>query len=167
MPRVEILVEEKSIKELLRIILPKVLPQKWQLDENYFIREHEGKSDLKKSIENKVKVFSNWHEPIGLVVVHDQDTADCKLLKEMLVDKCKKGTCRFLVRIICRELESWYLGDMDAIEGAYPHFKASIYKNKAKFRNPDACNACDELKKNSTGVSNSKWSKENCSISFN
>ena len=92
MPRVEILVEEKSIKELLRIILPKVLPQKWQLDENYFIREHEGKSDLKKSIENKVKVFSNWHEPIGLVVVHDQDTADCKLLKEMLVDKCKKGT---------------------------------------------------------------------------
>lgn len=145
MPRVEILVEERSIKEVMRNILPKILSDKWKLDENYFIREHEGKSDLRSSIEKKVKVFSNWHEPIGVVIVHDQDTADCKLLKDKLVGLCNKGTFPYLVRIICRELESWYIGDFNAVEQAYPHFKAASYQNKAKFRNPDLCNACDEL----------------------
>jgi hypothetical protein len=52
-----------------------------------------------------------------------------------------------LIRIPCRELEAWYLGDMKAIEQAYPKFNASKFQNKEKFRNPDHCRASSELKK--------------------
>ncbi len=148
MARIEILVEEKSMEELLRIFLPSVLSQHWQLDSNYFIRSFDGKNDLQKSIPKKVKAFSNWHEPIGVVILQDQDGADCKILKNKLVDLItSNGSLPFLIRIVCRELESWYLGDFQAVERAYPNFKSSNYVNKSKFREPDKCNASDELKK--------------------
>jgi hypothetical protein len=43
--RVEILTEESSMAEVLKVILPKILPDQWILNQNYFIRPHEGKSD--------------------------------------------------------------------------------------------------------------------------
>ncbi len=45
--------------------------------------------------------------------------------------------------IVCQQLESWLLGDLQAIKQAYP--KAPI-KDKAKFRDPDRLtNASQEL----------------------
>lgn len=52
-----------------------------------------------------------------------------------------------LVRIACRELENWYLGDMKAIEKVFTKFKASKYLNKAKYRNPDNVHGSYELSK--------------------
>jgi Domain of unknown function (DUF4276) len=149
MPRIEILTEEPSMKEVLEHVLPKILPDKWILEENYFIRAHEGKSDLLKSIPRKIKVFSYYHEPAGVVIVQDQDSADCKILKEKLVTLCQQhGNCAVLVRIVCRELESWYLGDMKAIEKAYPTFKLAQHQKKSKFREPDTLNnAAQEIRK--------------------
>ncbi|TAD94731.1 MAG: DUF4276 family protein [Bacteroidetes bacterium] len=149
MPRIEILTEEASIKEVLEIILPKILSEKWILGENYFVRAHEGKSDLQKSIPKKMQVFSNFHEPAGVVVVQDQDSSDCLILKNKLLELCQKnGNCPTLIRIVCRELESWYLGDMLAIEKSYPSFKADKYLRKMQFRNPDLLNnASQELRK--------------------
>jgi len=52
-----------------------------------------------------------------------------------------------LIRIVCSELESWYLGDLDAVEKSYK-INLSGYKSKAIFRNPDLIfNAKSELKK--------------------
>jgi hypothetical protein len=34
-------------------------------------------------------------------------------------------------------LESWYLGDLDAIKIAFPRLNAEFYKNKAEFRSVD------------------------------
>jgi hypothetical protein len=148
MARIEFLVEEKSMEELLRVFLPSVLSHKWQLDGNYFIRSFDGKNDLQKSIPKKVKAFSHWREPIGVIVLQDQDSTDCKVLKNKLADLItSNGSLPFLVRIVCRELESWYLGDFYAIQSAYPNFKASNYNNKSKFREPDKCYASVELKK--------------------
>ena len=48
MARIEILVEEPSMKEFLGILLPKVIQEPWILNENYFIRAFEGKNDYKK-----------------------------------------------------------------------------------------------------------------------
>ncbi len=147
MSRIEILTEEPSMKVVLENILPKILPSHWQLGKNYFIRAHEGKSDLQKSIPKKIRVFSNTSEPTGVVIVHDQDSNDCKKLKKELLDICQSnGNCPVLIRIVCRELEAWYLGDMQAIQSAYPHFKSEKHKNKAKFRNPDVLNAADDIK---------------------
>ena len=65
--------------------------------------------------------------------------------RNVTVPSC--NTCPTLIRIACRELEAWYLGDMDAIQKVYPSFKADQHRNKKKFRDPDTCNPSDELKK--------------------
>jgi len=80
--RLEILVEERSMEVFLRNIIPKIVDTKWILDEHIFIRPHEGKNDLLKSISVKTKVYSNSHEPITLLILYDQDSNDCKILKE-------------------------------------------------------------------------------------
>lgn len=149
MARIEILVEEPSMKEFLTILLPNILTKKWHLNENYFIRSFEGKNDLQKNIPSKIKFLSNWnHEAVGIIIMQDQDSSDCKVLKQKLLDICNQnGNCPKLIRIICRELESWYLGDFSAINKAYPNFKHQNFINKAKYRIPDNCNASDELKK--------------------
>ena len=36
---------------------------------------------------------------------------------------------------------------MDAIQKVYPKFKANNHRRVSKFRNPDVCNASDELQK--------------------
>ena len=146
---VEFLLEEPSMVNYLEQILPKILPEGFVLNENCFLRPHNGKSDLLKSIPQKVKAFSKLtHEAYRIVIVHDQDSNDCKHLKQKLATLCiQNGDCPTLIRIACRELEAWYLGDMDAIQKVYPSFKADQYRNKAKFRDPDTCNPSDELKK--------------------
>lgn len=147
MGRIEILVEEVSMEECLRNLLPKIVPAHWILDENYFIRPHQGKSDLKKSIPVKMKVFNNWHEQIAVIILHDQDSADCRILKQNIKTWCGDYNKSLLIRIVCKELESWYLGDMLAIEKAYPKFKSSNFIYKARFKNPDNLNAKDQIKK--------------------
>ena len=146
MGRVEILVEELSMEVCLRNLLPMFVPSHWVLDVNYFIRPHQGKSDLRKSIPAKMQVFSNWHEPISVIILHDQDSADCKILKQQIKLLCGSFSKGLLIRIICKELESWYLGDLLAIEKAFPSFKSTSYISRAKFRNPDRLNAKDQLK---------------------
>jgi hypothetical protein len=144
--RVEFLLEEPSMASFLEIILPRILPPDFIVGENCFLRPHRGKSDLRQSIPRKMRAFSNFYEPIKVVILHDQDTNDCKVLKKEIQDLCiPNGTCPFLIRIACRELESWYLGDMTAIQSAYPSFNAGYYKNKAKFRNPETCHSSEEL----------------------
>ncbi len=148
--RIEILTEEPSMEEFLKILLPKIVPSHWILDQNYFIRKHEGKSDLHKSIPKKMKAFSNnFYQKTGIFILQDQDSNNCKLLKQQIQNLCNiNNPCPVLIRIICTELESWYLGDMQAIEQAYPTFKATTHQNKAKYRNPDnIANAGEELQK--------------------
>lgn len=147
MDRLEILVEEKSMGVFLRAFLPKILPQEWEIDVNYFIRSFEGKNDLQKSIPKQVRAFSHYHESIGVIILQDQDSADCKKVKTKLSKLVTNNSdCKHLIRIVCRELESWYIGDLMAVKSAYPHFKVDQYVRKAKYRYPDVCNAAYELK---------------------
>lgn len=147
--RIEFLLEEYSMKVFLEILLPRILPVEIKLNEHYFLRAHEGKSDLKKSIPRKMSAFNSLNTPVGILILQDQDSNDCILLKKELLSLCEipKNNVKYLVRIVCRELEAWYLGDMDAIQKAYPKFVARKFKNKAKFRYPDDSNAYDEIKK--------------------
>lgn len=146
--RVEFLLEEVSMKNALEVLLPKILPQGFKLNENCFLRPHNGKSDLEKSIPKKIKAFSSFGEETKIVVLQDQDSNDCKTLKRRLRELCEEnGGRHFLIRIACKELESWYLGDLNAVQQVYPRFKAGRHCNKSKYRNPDLCQASDELKK--------------------
>ena len=53
-----------------------------------------------------------------------------------------------LVRIVCTELESWYLGDLEAVGKAYGINNIKKLQNISKFRKPDCLvNPKEELKK--------------------
>ncbi|MCM1187949.1 MAG: hypothetical protein NC541_01480 [bacterium] len=100
------LLEEQSMKYFLDGLLPRVLPAEIQ----FITIPHEGKSDLQKSLTAKLK---GWNEPnVKFVVVQDQDSNDCKELKEKLLELCKGSNKEVLVRIACHELVSWYFGDI-------------------------------------------------------
>lgn len=153
MDRLEFLVEEPSIAEVLKVILPKVLPDNWKLGENCFVRCHEGKQDLQLSIPRKIHAASMKDITTGFIILQDQDSDNCLSLKGKLVNLCENAlrgnnNVLYKVRIVCHELESWYLGDMDAIEKVFPRFHSKQFKGKKKFRKPDECiNPKQELKK--------------------
>jgi Domain of unknown function (DUF4276) len=140
------LLEEPSIKNVLDSLLPQILPT----EISYICIPHQGKQDLAKSIPIKLKAFQ-YNPNTKFVIIHDQDSNDCKKLKAELLAICQNaGNPNILIRIICRELESWFLGDLAAVEKAYNLKSQSLRKkqNQNKFRNPDQLNSAkEELKK--------------------
>ena len=81
------------------------------------------------------------------VVVQDQDSNDCRELKEKLLELCKKSKKEVLIRIACHELEAWYFGDMNVLSKAYG-VDLSAAKRKRKYQVPDAImNPKAELKR--------------------
>lgn len=140
--RLIFMVEERSMKELLETLLPKILPSDM---ESPLIIAHNGKSDLVASIPKKLRAWQNADDKF--IIVHDQDSHDCKILKEELLTLCGDNKDRCLVRIACRELEAWYFGDLTAVSAAYgkDFTKLSV---KRKYRDPDSiANAKEEIYK--------------------
>lgn len=135
------LLEEQSMKCFLDGLLPRILPEEIQ----FVTIPHEGKSDLQKSLTSKLQ---GWNEPdVKFVVVQDQDSNDCRELKEKLLELCKKSKKEVLIRIACHELEAWYFGDMNVLSKAYG-VDISAAKRKRKYRVPDAImNPKAELKR--------------------
>jgi hypothetical protein len=97
---------------------------------------HEGKQDLEKNLERRLK---GWLLPNTVfVVIRDQDSGDCIVIKQSLYKKCKDaGHPETIVRIACRELESFYLGDPVAVEQGLGLKNIAKSGNKASFRMPD------------------------------
>ena len=125
------LLEERSMKVFLDILLPRFLPDGIAFQ----TIPHSGKTDLEKSIRRKLIA---WMEPdVSFVILHDQDSNDCMALKKKLTELCSGCGKPFLVRIPCHELEAWYWGDLAAVSEAYgvdlKHLAA-----KSKYRNPDS-----------------------------
>ena len=74
------------------------------------------------------------------VVARDQDSADCRQVKAKLADLCRNaGRADVLVRVACRELEAWYIGDPEALVQAFPETPRRLLRelNRARYRNPD------------------------------
>ncbi|MPM85284.1 hypothetical protein SDC9_132362 [bioreactor metagenome] len=146
MKRLVFMTEEVSMEVCLKNILPKLLPD----DVTFQIIPHEGKQDLEKSIPKKLRAW-NDHEDVEykFIILRDKDGGDCITLKDNLVKLCSNaGRSDTLVRIVCNELESWFLGDLKAVELGIEINNISTMQRKKKFRNPDELtNACEELKK--------------------
>jgi hypothetical protein len=143
MKQLVFLLEEESMKALLDILLPTILPS----DINFLCIPHEGKQDLEKSIPRKLRA---WQKPNTVfIIVRDKDKADCIELKQRLVQLCSDaGRADSLVRIACHELESWFLGDLAAVEQAFSIENLSVKQKTKKYRDPDKlANASEELAK--------------------
>jgi hypothetical protein len=137
------LVEEPSMQEALRGILPRIVGNEvpWQ------VVPHEGKRDLEGSVPRKLR---GWREPgVQFVVVCDQHAEVCQDTKLRLSQLCKEaGRPDTLVRIVCRELESWFLGDLSAVEQSLGLRNIASQQDNAKFRRPDQLgNAAEEIRK--------------------
>ena len=96
--------------------------------------------------------MKGWRKPdSAFVVLVDQDAEDCRVLKEKLRRE-HEGIDSLLIRIACHELESWYFGDLSAVETALGK-KLRHYGNKRKYREPDKIqNPSAELSKITGGV---------------
>src|SRR5512138_2810212 len=132
MSRVVFLLEERSMKVLLDGMLPRLYP-----DLAFLCVPHEGKQDLEKSIPRKLRA---WREPgIRFVVIQDQDLNDCRLLKRRLVGLCADGGLSdALVRIACKELEAWYLGEPEALAEAFGNLRLAAIGSRRRFMDPDS-----------------------------
>jgi hypothetical protein len=136
------LLEEESMQALLDVLLPQILPPEIE----FLCIPHEGKQDLEKSIPRKLRA---WQTPdTTFVIVRDKDAANCIEIKNRLVSLCQQaGRSDTLVRIACHELESWFLGDLAAVEQAFNIKLAGQQKNR-KYKEPDKLsNASEELEK--------------------
>ncbi|MDW8337345.1 MAG: DUF4276 family protein [Tepidimonas sp.] len=124
------------MKAFLLEFLPRLVPG-WRHEEHFLLVPHEGKSDLDKSIPRKVKA---WREPgVRFVIVRDNDGADCTALKGRLLSLCQGASCQVLVRLICQELESWYLAQENALADAYPSKVKAIKQLVRRYAEPDMC----------------------------
>ncbi len=125
--------EELSAKRLLENLLPRMFPEK--LVTMKFV-VFEGKQDLEKRIVLKMR---HWLTPnTRFIVLRDQDSADCQDIKDKLVDRCRQAQHpEALVRVACREIESWYLGDLRAVEQGLGIKNIAKEQQSRKFRDPD------------------------------
>ena len=126
------LVEEPSMAAVLETWLPTFFPEL-----NFMCLPHEGKSDLRKSIPRKLRA---WQQPnVKFVVLMDNDGRDCRGLKRELLDLCfQSGRPDTLIRIVCQELEAWYLGDPSALAEAFGRQDLVTTLASKKFRDPDS-----------------------------
>lgn len=136
-----LLTEEKSMRECLKVIIPQLWPDSIE-GLNWFVLSFQGKSDLKKSIPKKMKGWKNYGKP-HFIILQDNDGGNYFATKQELCTIANPYDKPFHVRIVCQELESWLLGDPEAIRRAYPEARI---RARAKFRKPDKLgNASQEL----------------------
>ncbi|MBM2813611.1 MAG: hypothetical protein HW421_373 [Ignavibacteria bacterium] len=142
------LLEEESAKALLENLLPRIFQ-----NITFKCIPFEGKSDLEG---NFVKKLKGYNVPnTFFVILRDQDSADCYVIKNNLKEKCvdasKPDT---LIRIACQELESWYFGSLVSVEKVLNISNLSHYSIDKRYRIPDSIvNPKQELKK----ITNQKY----------
>lgn len=135
------LLEEPSAKAMLEGVLPRLLPPGLEV----FFMVFEGKQDLHKRM---VMRMQHWQRTdTRFVVMRDQDSGDCREVRQELAALCRRaGKPDALVRIACHELESFYLGDLAAVERGLALHGLAAKQGSRKYRAPDAlANASEQL----------------------
>jgi hypothetical protein len=125
--RLIFLLEEPSMEALLQGLLPRLFPGLC-----FLCIPHEGKDDLDSSIRRTLR---DWRTPGDqFVVVRDNDGADCITVKHSIQQLCREGRREdTLIRIVCQELEAWYLGDPMSRHANQSHGFAILLDGVAKL----------------------------------
>lgn len=141
----EVLVEERSMEETLRILLPRLLGE----EISFQVYPSNGKQDLLDNLANRLRGYQKWlPDNWRIAVVVDRDDDDCVDLKDTLETiACEAGLStkttsggdhwQVVNRLVIEELEAWFFGDMDAVRVAFPRVSDTTEKTAA-FRDPDA-----------------------------
>jgi hypothetical protein len=127
------LLEGPSEKEAIHAWLPMLLPDGVQA---HFI-VFEGKQDMERRLALKLR---HWMlADSRFIVLRDQDSAACTDVKAALVACCKASgrEAECVVRVACHELESFFLGDWQAVAQAFGMPRLADLDRKAVYRDPD------------------------------
>lgn len=128
------LLEELSARAFLETLLPRLLHE----GVAHRLIPFKGKQDLQKQLARKIRSYQNPNA--RFIVVQDQDSfADCRDLKSRLMVLCEESgrVEECLVRIACKELETFYLADLQAVEQALDVRGIATKQRSEKFRMPD------------------------------
>ena len=114
MREIVVLTEEPSIRPVFES-----LERKLDLgDARLQIITHNVVSDLERSLPRKLR---GWRNPdSAFLVVRDNDGGNCAARKarlQKIIDDAGRAD-RTLIRIVCQELEAWFLGDRQAMHDA-------------------------------------------------
>ena len=133
--RLIFLLEEPSMKSLLDALLPRLVPG-WVIEQHLKCVPHQGKNDLDISVPRKL---SNWRiAGDRFVIVRDNDNADYADIKARYARLCAQaGRPDTLVRLVCQELESWYIGDLAALAAGFKQPALNSPALRKRFRDPD------------------------------
>lgn len=133
--------EEPSARAMLEGVIPRLFP-----DVQFRFVVFEGKQDLHKRLVMRLR---GWQGDALFVVMRDQDSGNCVDIKAQLFTLCEQADRpNALIRIACRELESFYLGDLAAVEQGLNLAGLAKLQGNQKFRDPDRLvNAAEELQK--------------------
>ena len=139
----EVLVEEPSMEQGLRLLLPKLVGET-----SFKVLVHRGKPDLLQQLPGRLRgyrrfVESDWK----ILVVVDADRDDCKAIKAQLEavaglaglptrSRPRRGRFTVINRVVVEELEAWYFGDWEAVRVAFPRVPAEI-PEQSRYRQPD------------------------------
>ena len=124
--------EEPSAKQMLLGVLPRLLPE--DVTVRYVV--FEGKQDLHKRLGRRLRGWMALNT--RFVVLRDKDSGNCAEIKNQLLQISEEaGREGVLIRISCHELESWYLGDLRAVEQGLQIYRLARKQGNQKFRNPD------------------------------
>jgi hypothetical protein len=138
----EILVEDASGEKFLNIIVPKIIGT----EHSFNIISYKGLGDLLKSLPSLLRSYGRaWQGYDATVfVICDLDKKCLKQFRQQLFETL--NTCqpppstRFCIAI--EEGEAWLLGDIPAIEKAYPHAKSAVLKT---YKNDSICGTWEKL----------------------
>lgn len=138
-----LMTEERSMGVTLESLITRFFPQRVE-GRDWMVSAFSGKSDLEKNIPKKMRVWK-WGDPF-FIILRDADGGDCVALKEHLAGLAHPCGPEYKIRVVCQELESWFIGDCEAVRKAYPR---CVFSNETKrYRNPDCLtNASEELSK--------------------
>lgn len=141
--KIEILVEEPSMKEFLDPILPKIIhpPDTGNIH---------VLSCFKTKLEKRLRGFGHL-DPVQykVIIIYDLDRKDCREMKQWLEEIVHRaglhsktnpeesGSYSVITRIAIQELESWILGDFQAIHAVYSRIPKTL-GTSTKFQNPDS-----------------------------
>jgi hypothetical protein len=146
MTRLEILVEEQSMEEALRHLLPKIVQDRarWK------VINLGSKGRLLKKLPSKLRGYKSQMdagERIKVIVLVDQDKDNCHALKQRLETMAREaglqsktaagesGAFQVVTRIVVEELEAWFMGDTEALKTAFTSLRGA--KFPSSFNHPD------------------------------
>jgi hypothetical protein len=152
--QIDVLLEEPSAEEALRIILPKILAGKAKFKLINMRNKSRLIGELPKRLLGYKKRLENG-EDLKIVVLVDRDKDDCENLKARLeriahdaelftrTSPDQNGRFQVITRIAIEELEAWFIGDTEALKGAFSGLRGKAFPQS--FSNPDNSGTWEHL----------------------